>query len=472
MKKIKFYIALFVFAFTGFSSCEDVELDDFSNGQADFSTYVALGNSLTAGFGDGTLYRSGQENSYPALLAESMSFVGGSSDFNQPLTPNDVGGLTLAGNPLPGFDTRLMLQEGAGGALGIVNTPTASSTEVTNSVAGSGPFQNLGVPGAKSFHLLGPDYGNIAGLAAMPATANPYYVRFTQPGQSLLDAAMAQNPTFFTLWIGNNDVLTYAAAGGDADAITPPAQFQNFFGALLQGMTANGADGVVGNVPDILDLPYFTVVPTNPIPLDDATANALNAGYATYNAGLDQIVMVNPLLAPEVAQRKINFSAGQNFPVFIDDELTDLTGFGLPSIRQAKPGEVITLPASSLFAGGAGTQSPLSGTFVLSINELDEISTAINSYNQIIDATAASFGVTVADMNSYFSSISNTGITYSGADYSTTFVTGGLFSLDGIHPTQKGYAVVANQFIDVINSSYGANLPTIDINKYPGVDLP
>ncbi len=469
MKQLKIYFGLIIFLSCCLTSCvDDVEVDDFNSGTADFSTYVALGNSLTSGYSDGTLFLSGQENSFPAMIAESMSFAGGSSTFNQPLTADDNGGLTLGGTPLPGFDTRLVLDPD----LNIVNTSGSINNEVTSSIAGNGPYQNLGIPGAKSFHLLGPDYGNIAGLASVPATANPYYVRFSNPGESLLANAVSQNPTFFTLWIGNNDALTYAAAGGDADALTSLTDFPTFFGAILQGLTANGAQGIVANVPNIADLPYFTVVPENPIPLDEATAAALNAGYAAYNAGLDQVAMLNPLLADEVAFRKVSFSAGNNYPVFADDELTDLSAFGLPTIRQVKPGELLTLPSASVFASGSGSATPLSGTFVLSSNEILEISTAINSYNQSIDAVAAQFGVPVVDMNSYFSQVNNTGITFSGSTFTTTFATGGLFSLDGIHPTQKGYAVVANRFIEEINSSYNANLPLVDINQFPGIAVP
>ena len=68
----------------------------------------------------------------------------------------------------------------------------------------------MGVPGAKSFHLLAPGYGNIANLSL--GLANPYFVRMTgaTPNASVLDLALAQAPTFFSLWIGNNDVLGYA----------------------------------------------------------------------------------------------------------------------------------------------------------------------------------------------------------------------------------------------------------------------
>ena len=55
---------------------------------------------------------------------------------------------------------------------------------------------------------------------------------------------------------------------------------------------------------------------------------------------------------------------------------------------------------------------------------------------------------------------------------STAFATGNLFSLDGVHPTPRGYALVANEWIRVINAAYGATIPTVAINNYRGVLFP
>ncbi len=57
-------------------------------------------------------------------------------------------------------------------------------------------------------------------------------------------------------------------------------------------------------------------------------------------------------------------------------------------------------------------------------------------------------------------------------NYSTTFVTGGSFSLDGVHLTGKGYAVIANEFIKAINAKYKSNLRQVNPNNYSGVKFP
>ena len=68
------------------------------------------------------------------------------------------------------------------------------STDIANIVPG--PYNNMGVPGAKSFHLLAPGYGNIANFLA---AANPYFIRMaSSPNATVLEDALAQNPTFFS----------------------------------------------------------------------------------------------------------------------------------------------------------------------------------------------------------------------------------------------------------------------------------
>src|SRR5690606_33481431 len=125
----------------------------------------------------------------------------GAGSFKQPLMNDNVGGLLFNGMPDPngGFGPRLYFN-GSGPA----QLPGPSTTEAYTVV--SGPFNNVGVPGAKSFHLGIEGYGY----------GNPYFGRMaSNPMASMIGDAVAQNPTFFTLSeIGGNDVLAYATSGG------------------------------------------------------------------------------------------------------------------------------------------------------------------------------------------------------------------------------------------------------------------
>ena len=328
-----FKLAGVVLACAVISAC-DTDFDNpvgdkaSSSGTADFSTFVAIGDSLTAGFADSALYLSGQESSFPSILAAQFAKAGGGS-FTQPLVEDNLGGLLFVGNPNPDFGNRLVLDAETSSPEPIAGTPT---TEVIGSGLNGMAFNNMGVPGAKSFHLIfAPGYGNPAGLPpADPVTANPYFIRFssdiTSTTLTLMDDAAAQAPSFYTLWIGNNDVLGYATSGGDdSDPITPTATFDAAYDGIVGMLTAANPDakGVLVNIPDVSTIPYFTTVPYNPVPLDQATADVLNAAYADYNNGVALVLAANP---DEVAQRTITFVAGQNAVVILDEDLTDITG--------------------------------------------------------------------------------------------------------------------------------------------------
>src|SRR5690606_38828524 len=263
----------------------------YTSGNADFSRYVAVGNSLTAGYSDGALFITGQKYSYPNLMAEKFAFVGG-GEFTQPLMNDNMGGMLLGGTQI--LENRLILEVGANGNPGPVRLQGTPSTDAAQKL--SGTFQNMGVPGAKSFHLVAPGYGNPAGIAA--GMANPYFARFaSSDNATVIGDASAQQPTFFSLWIGNNDILSYATSGGvgvdqtgnmnpssyGSNDITDPNVFAAVYSQQVDALVGSGAKGVLFNLPEVTSVPYFTTVPTKVIPLDAGTAAQLNAQFAVYN---------------------------------------------------------------------------------------------------------------------------------------------------------------------------------------------
>jgi hypothetical protein len=450
-----------------------------SAGTADFSKYVSLGNSLTAGYSDGALFKRGQEGSYTNLLAQQFAQVGG-GEFKIPFCGDDnLGGLLLGGAPIQG--TRLFFNGSAP-----VNVPGTPVTEITNQL--TGPFNNMGVPGAKSYHLAAPGYGNVAGVAL--GQANPYFVRFaSSPSTSIIADAAAQNATFFSLWIGNNDVLGYATSGGagvnqlgninpatyGANDITDPGVFANVYSGLVDAMTANGAKGVVANIPYVTTIPFFTTVPYNPVPLDAATATQLNAGYAAYNGGLSAALNAGLISAEEKAKRTITFQAGNNAVVIVDSYLTSLAALGLPSYRQATSADLMVLPSRSFIGstvGGNpqqinGVSVPLADNWVLSKDEIAEIKVAVDAYNASIKSIAEAKGLAFVDANAVMSQVFNGGIRYGNYHLTAGYVTGGAFSLDGVHPSARGYAFIANKFAEAINAKYGSTFKPLDLAEYP-----
>ncbi|MBZ0327378.1 MAG: G-D-S-L family lipolytic protein [Altibacter sp.] len=480
----------------GLVSCE-VEFDNpvnsegfYDSGTANLSTYVAVGNSLTAGYADGALYITGQENSYPNIMAQQFAKAGG-GDFTQPLMNDNIGGLLLNGTQVA--ENRYILavdENGNPGPVRLVGTPT---TDVATSAAG--PFNNMGVPGAKSFHL------GVSGYGAL----NPWFARFqTSASATVLGDAVSMSPSFFSLWIGNNDILAYATSGGlgvdqtgnldpttyGFNDITDPNVFAASYSAQVDALMATSSGGVLLNIPDVTSIPYFTTVPARSIPLDAATAGALNAQFALYNTQvLPGLAQAGIISADEAAARQINFSAGVNFPIMTDDDLTDLSGilqgppFFLPAataallgqLRQANNNDLVVLTAASVLGstpdpgnpqGVIGVSIPVGDQYVLTAVEQGRVAIAAASYNATIQAIADANGLAFVDAKSALAQVASTGVPYDAGMLTSAFVTGGAFSLDGVHPTPRGYAYTANLIIKAINRKYDATIPYVNIGTY------
>ena len=442
MKKIILSI-LSITTLLSVTSCNtDFETDvadiKTTNGDADFSTYVALGNSLTSGYRDGALYRDGQIESYPNIIAQQMQKAGGGS-FTQPLTPDNIGGFTN----VPGVRGKLTLQVVNGALSPVPSTQTVVLDKLTET------YNNMGVPGAKSFHLITPNYGNLSGVSQ--GTANPYFARFaSSPTTSVLQDAIAKKPTFFTLWIGNNDILSYASSGGIAK-------------------------GVIANIPNVTSIPFFTTVPAKPLTsLTEAQINALNTAYSQYNSALLKVKSLGLISDSEYQSRLISFSANKaNGVVIIDKDLTDLSAHKIPSYRQTTDKDFILLTSLSTIKAGGGTQTPLTDAQVLTEKEAKKVQTATNTYNTQIQSLANAYNLAFVDANAKMIELGRTsGIQYNGVSYTANFITGGVFSLDGVHMTGKGYAIIANEFIKAINSKYNSTLPQVNPNHYSGITFP
>ncbi|MCP1997538.1 G-D-S-L family lipolytic protein [Flavobacterium sp. HSC-61S13] len=472
-------------------SCEpsfDNEVDNssYSKGEADFSTYVAIGNSLTAGYMDGTVFKSSQENSFPNILSKQFAIVGGGV-FTQPSyadDTNNLGGLTLGGVPLTG--TRLIINMDTGGPENLKGVPTIEVGKLQAKA-----YNNMGVPGAKSFHLLAPNYGNVNGV--ITKTANPYFVRHaTSPSVTVLEDAMSLNPTFFTNWIGNNDVLGYSTSGGvgavggtGENDITPVAFFQQAYEKIIETLTSKGAKGVVATIPDVTAIPYFTTVPYNPVPLQADNVAKLNAAFAQYNGGLKQALGAGLIKQAEVDSRTINFVVGNNAVVIVDKFLTDLKGLGLPSYRHATKEDLLTLPSRTIIGtvvGGDvnminGLSVPLADQWVLTKDEVAIARQATTDFNNIIKATASSKGLAIVDMNAVLNKAVSGLRAEDGQIYTADYFKGlgnlstVMFSLDGVHLNARGYAFVSNEILKVINSHYKAKLPMVNPATYPGPTL-
>lgn len=451
---MKYLILFFTVVVFSLSSCEkDVDVPVPQSGEVDFSVFVSLGDSYTAGYTNGALSRKGQESAFATLMANQLSDLS-DGEYTIPYLPEG----TSVSSSLEG---EMVLQVTPAG---LSPTTTEGNPELLTDgstwINSEGPYHNLGIPGARSFHLLNDQYGD---PTLEPGRFNPFYARFASvPGVSTaLTDALSLSPTFFSLWIGGNDVLGYALAGGEGelqgtggDDITPTNVFNQSYEGIIGQLAEEGVDGVIATIPDIDQLPFFNTVLPDMLALSSEQAEALNAGYAEYNAGASQYGL-----------DEFVFVEGANFFV-VEDEEHPL------GMRQIKSGEKILLTArTNITAAGWGSQEPVPQEYVLDEGELDAIKNAAEGFNSIIRNAASEYDLALVETNDVLEKTAN-GLMLDGNNYTNEYITGGVFSLDGIHASARGSAIIANAFIDAVNKQYGSTIPHVIVNNQPGIIFP
>lgn len=363
-------------------------------GSADFSRFVAVGDSLGAGFVSGGLVVGAQEDSVPALVARQATGV----TIEQPLASE------------PGIPALLRLANLQ--PLQIVQLPGNGSPL---NLGLQRPYDNLSVPGFR------------VGDALRTVTGNPVIDLVLRGLGTQVQQALALQPTFALVWLGNNDVLAAATSGRVIEGVTltPVARFEAAYTAVVGALAGAGADLALANLPDVTSIPFVTTIP--PVVVNPATGQ--------------------PVLGP----------GGQPIPL-------------LGPSGPLGPGDRVLLPASAALAQGigipaavGGSGQPLPDSLVLSVGEVNAIQARVNAFNAIIAQTASATGSSLADINGLLRQLNAGGINIGGITFTADYITGGSFSLDGVHPAPLGYAVAANEFIRSINATYGADIPPVDL---------
>ncbi|MEE4270386.1 MAG: SGNH/GDSL hydrolase family protein [Thermoanaerobaculales bacterium] len=392
--------------------------------QVDFSRYVALGDSLTAGVASGSIMDYYQLRAYPQLLA------------------NQAGAGLLQGPFVapPGLEPILELESLS--PLVIDSTdmlPPADPFAYFYNLTLESPYQNLGLSGANTNDLL-TKTGNALNLAAGNFDNVVYDVTLRVPQQpdpntgemvdyTAMVAAIGQQPTFVTVWIGNNDVLGAVLGATPIEGITmtPVDSFAADYGTLIGGLA--------------MSLPSAQIV------VLDVFGDA----------------------------RWIPFTTSVSITV-------DVPGVGtVPLMGEDGPlvdGDYLTLPAASLIGQGVGLPIPGSPPLpenldpatgapgvILRAAEIDVINERIATFNSIIAATADQFpNVHLYSINELFAEIvAGHYQRFGGIHLTTDFLTGGIFSYDGFHPQNIGQAVVAEGLIEFLNENLNAGLPMLDM---------
>ncbi len=429
-KNMKKIITLFVILFITFWGCskEDVptspgKANDNNMGSADFTRFVSIGNSLTAGYQDGALFKEGQLHSYPKYIADQVKKLGVNLDFQIP---------TIAE---PGIGTRISITKLTSSGAELSISAVVSAPE---NLTLARPYNNLGVPGSllwipNAGVLPISDVFQSVSFLTSSSRNNPFFavvLRSEALGKNIYNQAKALSPTFISVWLGNNDVLGYATSGGTSPSSpTPAAMFQQLYKSMIDSLVSLGAQMVVANIPDVSVIPYFTTV----------------MPYATV-------------------------SGVKNY----------FWGTTAEGVRRLTDEDFVVLTAQNLLKVGTGFSqaNPLPNNMVLDKNEAAVAKKAVTDFNQTIASICASAklkdgkSIPVVDVNGFLYNIKKNGYTIAGETYTADFIKGNLFSFDGVHPSSKGQALIANEFIKVINDRYSANIAHVDFTTVPGLKIP
>lgn len=408
-------------------------------GNADFSRTIALGGNFLSGYQDDALNPEGQQYSIPNLLAGQFKLVS-SLSFNQPLIMTSEG-VGVSNKPWEGlYNSHSILGyktdcEGVRDLFPNKQWLTQSEADARMQSYQNGSIQNLAIPFCKTADVSDPSFGS----------GNFYYNHFTsQPGAStLLNDAIVQHPTFGIFWIGMEDIFSYAANGGKDVSIPSSATFENNLDSILRSFTANGAKGVIANIPNLESFPFYTLISSRGITLTASQADSLN----------------------QLTGLQIYFEGENGFFV----EYPKASG----NYRQMQKGEYVLLdvPIDSLKCQSLGLLQPLPDRYTLDSMEMKLIHEAVAGYNGIIYSKAKQYNLAYVDANEFFKEVES-GIKWDGVDLNAEFISGGFFSLDGYHPHQKGYSILANEFIRAINDTYSSAIPWVNCTNCSGILFP
>ena len=437
------YISLFpVILFVFFAACnlqepEITQTTLSTNEQKMLSRLMAVGDNIISGYQNAALTEKHQRRSFVALIAKQAE----TPDFQQPYFA------------YPGIGSE---SYGGYGTLELryLDDPNTPQTKVPDpkiyavafdSVPGFDPlnpylnddvrnwplpYNNLGIPGIVVQDVL---IGKTKLHSISHSPMFEYILRNPLPepysGEySAFDQAKFFTPTVLLCWVGMYDVLGFAQYSTSTPALsqpTPKEDFKQYYAQLMDSLASIALVGVVtANIPDILDMPYFNVVPH--VVIDSVTNTPL----------LDDQGNPIPLIGVEDGDR-----------VLMPAKFAIKQGYGIPEGILNGNGE------------------PVPDDMVLDAAEIAQVEQAISDYNAIIDSVCSVRNISVVDMHDFFKQI-NDGYQIAGATLTSDFITGGFYSLDGIHPSDLGHALIANEWIQAINSAFRISIPPVDVVQF------
>jgi hypothetical protein len=425
---------------------------------------VGIGDSLTAGVQSGGLtgadlpvlgtdptlgtigpVQRTQEHGFFALLweqANGVDITALSDPTKSPLPlmiPPGVGNLlapTTSGFPYPvttTCDSKQIAESSFSTALSLRENPTFS------------PY-DLGIPGQtvhEALYMTGP-IGTCtpvpAQFVALNALVNsesatfwPILASFGQ-GVPQVSAALSLNPQIATVWLGSNDLLKYAFSNGAAP-VTSASSIQADIASIIQQLQAAGAKVAVANLVDVMGAAVFIPQSNYAAALTQAIANA------------------NPALPAGTVAAIANTYANAEIAA------TGLGGSGYFTINALFK----TLQAA---AASAAPPALVAGSDYVSDAVASQVKSLNAAYNASIAAAVSANHAALVDVATLYGGIESAGGYPVNLPKCCSLVYGGgFFSLDGIHPSNTGYAILANAFINELDTAYNLGIPALSTQQ-------
>lgn len=380
-----------------------------------FSKYIAVGSSLSAGYTNGGLYRAGQLTSYPNLIALQAGVK-----FDQALFPveqeNGTGFFaTSINNNTTLFDK-------------IVDKSGVIATNPLSFAKYAGAINNYGIAGLRMSDMGKTGLGN-----AKKQGFNPYFERILpteKEDYSYPDFIKESNATFFTASIGEQDMLDFAISGGQK-SLTETSVFAINCQKFLDALVVNKAQGIITNLPNVLDLPYFNFYTFAEL----AQNQGVSGIYITTGNGIVRLATANDKILMDAIVNVGKNNAGQK--------------------------------------KGLTMAYPMSNEEVLDKDEISAVASRLSDFNGVLKYEAEKRALTLFDLNGLYAKINSKTYSENGIKFDTSLMTGNFYSLDGVNPTPRGSAVIANGIIKIINEKYKNSLktmiPTLDVSKFEGL---
>jgi lysophospholipase L1-like esterase len=281
-----------------------------------------------------------------------------------------------------------------------------------------------------------------------------------------LEQVVMLQPTMVLLWIGCNEVLSAALAGGDLDQICGQDDFETMMEQIIAQLRNDlGSKPIImANIPYVTDIPYI---------------NTLDGVF----------IQGTPMVFDENLQ-PVDFGGGTYLPIATDENgvahitlmglLAYQEGIGVPDstymvdVYRMDPAQAGAMEAGMIAAGLNPTGITMDETMTLTNSEASSIKAAVDGFNATITTLANTYQIPVVNANAALTELNLNGIDGATGDFVLVDPATTAFSLDGVHPNDAGNAIIANEFIKMINNilQLDTPIPEIDVSSKLGQYLP